>query len=378
MASAADSSRHDETTLVQRLAGLVAFDTQNPSGDEAPLVEALATELRALGASTVDVLAVGRHRSVFARFGSTPPRWLINAHVDTVPANDGYSRSPFALTRVGDRCHGLGSADTKGAIAASLEAVAMLRARGERLDGFAVLYSGDEEQGGTCVRAFLDAGLGAGLTHGVACEPTGCRVGTRHRGIAAATATMTAPGGHSSLADQIPSPIGVLARAAVALDEFGQRQREVGPPGFPGLCLNIAGLAGGLAFNVIPARGELAFSFRPGPGADTTALLAETERITRAAVAPHDVVWAIDHANPPFGTRDVQAFAPLLAARGEPPIDLGFWTEAALFSGAGIDAVVFGPGHIEQAHAADEYVTVTELMLARDTFARLLSGRGSL
>jgi acetylornithine deacetylase len=55
-------------------------------------------------------------------------------------------------------------------------------------------------------------------------------------------------------------------------------------------------------------------------------------------------------------------------------IDLAFWTEAALLSEAGIDAVVYGPGRIEQAHAADEYVAVAELETAHAAFLRMLTG----
>ena len=43
---------------------------------------------------------------------------------------------------------------------------------------------------------------------------------------------------------------------------------------------------------------------------------------------------------------------------------------------AGIDAVVFGPGHIEQAHAADEYVELTQLQAAHRAFVRVLGTHG--
>ncbi len=38
-----------------------------------------------------------------------------------------------------------------------------------------------------------------------------------------------------------------------------------------------------------------------------------------------------------------------------------FWTEASLFSRAGLTALVFGPGDIAQAHAADEWVSLDQL-----------------
>ncbi len=365
-------------SLVSRLTELVAFDTQNPSGDERPMVRALAQQLTALGASAVEVHDVAAHAFVYARFGAGRPRLLVNAHVDTVPANSGYTAPAHTLVERDGRLHGLGAADTKGAIAAILTAIADVRAAGKAPEDVAVLFSGDEERRGTCIRRFLaDSSLAAGLERAIVCEPTGCAVGWRHRGIGAAEATAFSPGGHSSRADLMPNPIALLARAAVALDDMGKRHRDQGPDGFKGLCLNIASLDGGLAFNVIPTRATLRMSLRPAPGADLPALLAEAERTARAAVAPATIDWAVINENPPFQTRDPAAFEALLGTRARDPIDLAFWTEAALLSAAGIDAVVFGPGRIEQAHAADEYVERTQLETAHAAFVKVFSSKAA-
>jgi acetylornithine deacetylase len=357
--------------IARRLAELVGFDTQNPSGDERPLVDRLAAELRELGADSVETFAAGRHHAVLARFGASP-RLLINAHVDTVPANAGYTSPAHQLVERDGRLYGIGSADTKGAIAAILEALTLRVAAGRRPDGVAVLFSGDEESGSTIARAFLASGRAAGIERAIVCEPTSCRVGHRHRGIATAEAIATSPGGHSSRADELPSPIVTLARVAVALDEFGKRHRTLGPPAFPGLCLNVASIDGGLAFNVIPTTARLCVSLRPGPGVDTDAVLAEAEREARRAAGAEAITWRVIRSKPAYATRDLAAFLPLLGARVNAPIDLAFWTEAALFAAAGIDAVVFGPGDIEQAHAADEFVTLTDLETARDAFLQVL------
>jgi acetylornithine deacetylase len=353
--------------LAERLAELVSFDTQNPDGEERPLVQRLASELKALGARTVDQVDVGDHAYVYARFGQELPRLLINVHLDTVPANTGYTSPPHLLVRRGDRLYGLGAADTKGAIAAVLEALAA----GPLKRPVGVLFSGDEEHGGTCIRDFLDSELCQGLAQAIVCEPTGCRVGVRHRGIAAATATLTAAGGHSSLADTLVNPLAVLARAAVAVDEMGVAYRDHGPAGFKGINLNVASLEGGIAFNVVPTQATLSFSFRPAPGADVGALFTEAERRVRAATAPHPIEWAVAATNPAFATRDLAAFGPLLGERITTPVDLGFWTEAARVSERGMDAVVFGPGDIAQAHGADEFVTIGDLEQAHAVFASI-------
>jgi acetylornithine deacetylase len=356
--------------LPERLAELVSFDTQNPDGEEKPLVHKLAQDLEGLGASSVAEVDVGDHAYVYARFGVERPTLLLNAHVDTVPANSGYSSPPHILVRRGDRLHGLGAADTKGAIAAILEALAT-RTRALPLN-VGVLFSGDEERSGTCIQAFLDGDAAPGLTRAIVCEPTGRRVGVRHRGIGAATVTLAGPGGHSSLVDGLVNPIAVLARAAVALDDWGGAEKGRGPAGFEGLCVNVAGLDGGVAFNVVPTRATLSLSLRPAPGAHVAELLAEAERRARAATAPHAIVWKTEIVSPPFETRDLAGFAPLLGAALGEPVDLGFWTEAARLSERGIDAVVYGPGVVGQAHAADEYVEVAELEAARATFAQVL------
>src|SRR5262249_32203422 len=152
--------------LPERLAELVSFDTRNPEGDEKPLVHKLARDLAALGAASVDEVDVGDHAYVYARFGERPTL-LVNAHVDTVPANSGYSSPPLILVRRGERLHGLGAADTKGAIAAVLEALAALTPAARAKLELGILFSGDEERSGTCIRAFLDSDAARGLTHAI-------------------------------------------------------------------------------------------------------------------------------------------------------------------------------------------------------------------
>ena len=127
-----------------------------------------------------------------------------------------------------------------------------------------------------------------------------------------------------------------------------------------------------MAFNVVPSHATLTFSFRPWPGADIVALLEEAKTEACAAAAPDPLTWEVTLASPPLATRDVAGFARWLPSLGRGPVDLQFWTEAALLSSAGIDAVVFGPGAIAQAHAPDEYVELAQLIEAYDAFVHVL------
>ncbi|MBX3258769.1 MAG: M20/M25/M40 family metallo-hydrolase [Labilithrix sp.] len=357
---------------VALLSELVSFRTDCAGGDERALAARLAELLERRGPDEVTVADVPRADGkpgsyVYARFGR--PRLLVNAHLDTVPPNADWSSDPFAPRIEGDRLYALGAADTKGAIAAILAAL-----DDARPVDTGVLFSGDEEFSSVVMRAFVAGPHRAGLERAIVCEPTNLAVGVRHRGFTAFEVGVSGPGGHSSQADTLPAPIATLARVAVALDDWGRGARALGPPGFPGMCLNLARLDGGVAFNVIPAAGRLLVSLRPPPGADTAAVTAELEALVRAAAPEATFTRLRDNA--PFATRDLSAFEPLLGAPARAPIDLGFWTEAAVLASSGVDAVVLGPGDITQAHAPDEWVSIAELSRARALFRGVFQARG--
>jgi acetylornithine deacetylase len=257
-------------TAADILAELVAIPTQQAgpdgiAGDEKRICEHLAPMLRARGADDV-IVGDGRRSDgkpgafVFARWGT--PRRIINAHVDTVPANAGWTRDPWTPHIENGRLYGLGSADTKGAIAATLVALE------HKPTDVGVLFSGDEEAGSAIMEAFLASPLPRGIEQAIVCEPTARIAGTSHRGVLGQSASLEGMGGHSSKADTMPKPLVMLARLAIELDGFGVARLHDGPPGMTGLCMNIAALHGGVAFNVIPQRGLLEWSLRQYPKFD--------------------------------------------------------------------------------------------------------------
>jgi acetylornithine deacetylase len=355
--------------VVSLLRRLIAAPSHNPGGDELALARLLADELKARGPDAVEILEEEGHASVLAIYGA--PRLLINAHLDTVPPDRGWSTDPFLARVERDRVVGLGACDIKGAIAAVLCALAV-----RRPSDVAILFSGDEEAQSRCMRLLLGGALvrraGGRMMRAVVCEPTSLRMGVRHRGIIAFDVTRSGDGGHSSRADAVIQPIAELARTAVALDDWGRARGQEGPPGYPGMCLNLARLDGGVAFNVVPNRAALTVSLRPPPGADVAGIHAELRALVAASAPAAELTTWLDNA--PFETQRPEEFVALLGARAT--VDLGFWTEAALLAQAGLDAVVIGPGDIAQAHAADEWVAIAELEAAVAMFTRVLEANG--
>jgi acetylornithine deacetylase len=357
--------------VAELLADLIRHRTQNPGGDEPAICRTLERALRDRGADEVLVVQVPRDEPdvgtgayVLARWGE--PRTVINAHIDTVPANSGWTVDPWAGIVTSDRVVGLGAADTKGAIAATLAAL-----EASKPHNVGVLFSGDEERTGTCIKHFLASEWAKHIQHAIVCEPTGRSVGVKHRGCNAYTAEVEGRGGHSSNADRMPRPIVTMAKLAVSLDELAARWLDRGPDDMKGLCLNVASIEGGVAFNVVPNQAALTFSIRPAPGFDLQTF--EAEVLDHARRANERVQMRTVLSMVPFTNRDPAPFRKLLGSATGPEVTLPFWTEAAAFSQAGIDAVVIGPGDIAQAHAPDEFVTKSDLLWAVDVFKHVIA-----
>ncbi len=88
----------DDARLVERLALLLGFDTQNPPGREAECAAFVAAELRAIGCDvTLQEYAPGR-MNVIGRLANGPGAVLaLNTHMDVVPAGTGWSGDPLGL-----------------------------------------------------------------------------------------------------------------------------------------------------------------------------------------------------------------------------------------------------------------------------------------
>jgi acetylornithine deacetylase len=347
------------------LTRLVAFDTRNPEGNEELALEYCAELLRGFGPDELELESVPRRRGgkatgwVYARFGT--PRLVFNAHIDTVPASGAWSGDPFELRRSGARVLGLGVADTKCGIAAFLTALRRVSPR-----DVAVLISGDEEHGNEAMQAFLSRRRLGEVELALVTEPTDGLLATEHRGILYYEVKASGPGGHSSQADVRRAPALELARAAAKLGDFAAAETARGQ----GLCLNVAEIKTGAAFNVIPSEATMVVSARPAPGVTSSSVRHEFERILREVSPDLEIEVRYDHSS--FRSSNPELLAGWLGERAPERSSVPFWTEAAMFEERGVNAVVYGPGAIVEAHRADEALELSALGQAESLFERVL------
>ncbi len=356
--------------VLQHLEALVAFDTRNPPRRIGPwgIFDYLRARLpdfectlRDHGDGAVSLLAV-----------RGAPKRVFNVHLDTVPASPEWSADPLRLRVQDDRAIGLGACDIKGAAAGLLAAAAVTSGDA------AFLFSSDEEANDArCVPAFLAAHHG--FCEAIVAEPTNCEAVLAHRGIASVALRFRGEAGHASGAAALEASAlhQAMRWGARALDLVeGEAHRRFG--GLTGLRFNVGKVEGGIKANVIAPSVEVRFGFRPLPSHDIDELHARFG----ACAAPGALErYEETFRGPPLPSGDIaEAEERRLAARDladalQLPVGnaVDFWTEASLFSRAGMTAIVYGPGDIAQAHSADEWVSLGQLRRYSESVARIIS-----
>ncbi|MEZ5472810.1 MAG: acetylornithine deacetylase [Marinicella sp.] len=364
-----DQSFHGEQVILaaikKHLAFLISQDTCNPPR-EIQFTDPIFVELEAFFKATGFTVTMADfgdgHVAFYAVRGK--PDVLFNVHLDTVPVSSGWQHDPFSLTEVDERFYGRGVCDIKGA-AACLMALAESNSQ-----NMAVLFTTDEEGANNCcIQHFIDGHDLSVYKQVIVAEPTQCLAITEHRGYVSAHAVFNGQSGHSSSVNALTGNAVHQANhwLHTALQQAHKLQTTENPAG---ICFNLGYIKGGEKNNMIAEQCQLGFSIRVPAG--SSSLQAYQSLIQSGQVAEwHCSMLAPALPESPDASQKAIEFCEANGIEQGPAVD--FWTEAALFSQAGIPALVLGPGDIAQAHTVDEWVTKEQLLKCYQIYAEVLS-----
>ena len=371
---------------------LVRMNTVS-SNSNLPLIECIADHLRTLGVPLRLTWDEERRKAnLFATLGAGKPGGLVlSGHTDTVPWDgQDWSVDPLAAELRDARLYGRGSADMKGWIGLVVaQTAAWLAADLPYALHYAFSY--DEEVGGFGVRGLIadlrDAGVAPRLC--IVGEPTAMVPAIAHKGVYRWRCCVRGKAAHSSLTPLSVNAVEAAARLVAHIADIGDelRAREPRFEGFdvPYSTSAVCVIEGGIADNVVPEDCHVHYEFRNLPGSDVAAL---QRRVTAHAATLEPLMKAVAPGAgfhfeaiadmPAFQARPDEAAVQLaLALTGSPQTTLvAFGTEAGLFQRAGMSTVVCGPGSINQAHQADEYVSLEQLARC-EAFLRGLGGEAA-
>jgi len=111
--------------------------TPNIGGNERELAEEILEKCKEIGLDS----KIDKHGNVIAKYkwGEGGPKILLNAHMDTVGAGEGWTKNPFGAEIEGDYLYGRGANDDKGSIVAQLMGVKALLNSEPDLNGEIIL-----------------------------------------------------------------------------------------------------------------------------------------------------------------------------------------------------------------------------------------------
>jgi acetylornithine deacetylase len=375
---------------IDLLATLVAFDTTSRNSNLA-LIDWAEGYLAGFGFTSERIYdPTGRKANLWATIGPADlPGFILSGHTDVVPVDgQSWTSDPFTLREEGGRLYGRGACDMKGFLACCLSAAERMRdASLSRPIHLALSY--DEEVGCVGARGIVER-LRAKPVRPEACfvgEPSGMGVVIGHKSKRSVRVTVRGLTCHSSLAPQGVNAVEYGAKLVAEIGRIGERLAASSPQDalydVPVSTAHVGVLQGGTALNIVPDTCSILFEFRTVAGVDPDALVAEVERYAREVLEPR--MRAVDPATgidfdvyagfPGLDTApdaEVVTFAKALAGRND-HAKVAYGTEAGLFQHlAEVPTVVIGPGSIDQAHKADEWIETEQLAKCEAFIDRLI------
>ncbi len=380
-------------TTEEILADLIAFNTVSALSN-LELIEHVENYLDSWGVQSVRVSNDdGTKSNLYATIGSADRAGVVlSGHTDVVPvANQPWDSDPFELvqrTVEGEaRLYGRGSADMKGFAAAVLAMVPDF-VDADLKTPIHIALSYDEEIGclgvGRMITSMCEQLTRPQLV--IIGEPTSMQIVTAHKGIAGFRTEITGVAAHSSAPHLGVNAITYAAEIIRFLSELAAEKQAQGDPanGFhpPWTTFNVGQIQGGEALNIIPEHCAFNWEFRPLPDEDTAAIKARFDAFIADQIEPR---LRAENPAAQIVTRPLAAVPPLHRDDNSPAERLAryltgantthtaaYVAEASHFQASGIPAVICGPGNIDQAHQANEWIALDQLAQCTAFLQRLL------
>lgn len=375
-------------SVIDTLAGLVRIDSVNPEW-QGPGERAAATEVRrffeAAGIETWEVEALPGRPNVLARLPGRDAsrRVILEAHLDTVSVAD-MTIPPFEPVIREGKLYGRGACDVKAGLAAMMHALRDIHRSGEPPPCDVLLAAViDEEHAYRGVLSLIETLAGGPRpVAAIVAEPTELRVIRANKGVLRWRIATRGRSAHSSkphLGVNAITAMATVIRALVA-DEArlaGRSHPLVGPA-----TCSIGLIEGGAQVNFVPEHCRITLDRRLLPGETAAGVLAECEALLDRVRAEHpglDVRVEPPHLadeamETPADSAVVVTASRVLAELGLDPEPAGvpFGCDCTKLSRAGIPSLIFGPGSIDRAHGAVEYVEIDQVETALAFYRRFL------
>lgn len=284
---------------------------------------------------------------------------LLNSHIDTVRPVDGWTHNPFEPTIEDDRLYGLGANDA-GASLVSLAATFIHLSSQPRNYNLVFLASAQEEVGGkdgisSALPLLPDIDLA------IVGEPTNMRPAVSEKGLMVIDATVKGASGHAARNEGINA----IYLAMPVIDKLRNLQFERQSTTLGPVKITVTQIEAGTQHNVVPDTCRFVVDVR------TTDAYSNVETLELMQKAVPDCVLTprSTRLNPSSISTD-NPVVRRLSFMGLEPFGSPTLSDQALMP---FDSIKVGPGDSARSHTADEYILMSEIRHAIDTYITVLT-----
>ncbi len=360
--------------VIQTLSAMIRINSVNSFYEGGPGEREIATFVREFfeqrGIVAWEQEVFPNRPNVIARLPGrdSSRRVILEAHMDTVSVM-GMGIAPFDPRIEDGKLFGRGSCDTKGGLAAMMHAVASLHEEDftPPCEVWLAAVVDEEFSYRGVVKLCEDLTAHAAIV----AEPTGLRAIITGKGVLRWRITVRGKAAHSSKPHLGVNAINHAARIVLAIEEDSARLAAQVHPLLGPATVNVGIIGGGVQVNFVPDQCVIEIDRRLLPGESGPAVLAHYQGLLDSLKAQHPTFDAVmepprilDEAlETPADSAPAQLASAVLAEMGleATPGGVPFGSDASKLSRAGIPSLIVGPGCIDQAHAADEFVDITEV-----------------
>lgn len=291
---------------------------------------------------------------------ASKPTLLLNSHVDTVRAVEGWERDPFTPVEEDGRLYGLGSNDA-GASVVSLIAAYMSLSRKEQPYNLALLLSCEEEVSGRGGLSSVIDKIGP-VDFAVVGEPTGMRPAIAEKGLMVLDGEVYGEAGHAARDEGVNA----IYKAMGVVDTLRNLQFEKVSEMLGPVKISVTQINAGTQHNVIPDLCTIVVDVRTTDAYSNGATL----ELIQQAVPQCKLTARSTRLNP----SGVSAAHPLVRRAqmlGLEPFGSPTLSDQALMPWPSLK---MGPGDSARSHTADEYIRLDEIRQAIEYYISLLDG----
>ena len=362
------------------LSDLIAFKTVSGE-DNNSLINYCDKILNKLGATSFKTYDDEKKRvNLFATLKANIPSKkkpiIFSGHTDVVPVSKDWNTDPFVATIKDEKVFGRGACDMKGFIACTL-AYAPIFSKTNLDRDIHFSFTFDEETACQGAPLLIDELKRKGMNSGICIvgEPTNMKIIDAHKGCYEYTTYFKGLAGHGSAPDKGINAVEYAVKYISKLIELREILKTKVPKNSifdpPYTTIQIGGISGGIARNVIADRCQVDWEMRPVIKKDgefvnnemdkyvTTKLLPEMTKVFPKSLIKKEIIGEIIGFNRLEKSEACEFISSLTGDNSREVVSFG--TEAGLFQEIGISTVVCGPGSIEQAHKIDEFVTLDQI-----------------